>query len=407
MKSMNNRCRTQMRSTLFQHRLLTCIAALSNSLLLGQAAEPELPKISVQKTSNVSLRNEVKHALDKGWVWLEKGQNTNGFWSTPDHPAVTALALTSYRLLPGVLDQKDEPASVKKGYAYLMSCVQPDGGIYRKEMASYNTSVALTALVLGNHPEFQPAILNARKFIIGLQADLGEPGKVDTALDGGIGYAKSDKRPDLSNTSWALEALNLSKSYLRDKNLPDAGDLNWPAAIHFIQCCQNLPGTNSESWASDDPENKGGFIYAPGQSMAGQTNLPSGKVALRSYGSMSYAGLLSYAYADLKLDDPRVAAVMEWLQTNYTVDENPALGAEGLYYYYLVMSKALAIYGADTFQTHDGRTVKWREDLALKLLNLQHSDGSWVHVDARWWEKDPILVTAFSLIALEMAYKQM
>jgi squalene-hopene/tetraprenyl-beta-curcumene cyclase len=89
------------------------------------------------------------------------------------------------------------------------------------------------------------------------------------------------------------------------------------------------------------------------------------------------------------------------------VDENPALGAEGLYYYYLVMSKALALYSADSFQTRDGRTVKWREDLALKLLNLQHSDGSWVHDNARWWEKDPILVTTFSLIALEMTYKQM
>lgn len=404
---MNNHCATPSRSGFPDITPLRAIGALFITLVRIQGAEPSLPKISVQSPSNISLRNEVKHAIDKGWSWLEKNQNTNGFWTTPEHPAVTALALTSYRLQPGVLEQKDEPGSVKRGYAYLMSCVQPDGGIYRKEMASYNTSVALTALVLGNHPEFQTAILNARKFIIGLQSDLGEPGKVDTASAGGIGYAKSDKRPDLSNTSWALEALYLSKNYVKDKNLPDASDLNWQAAVHFIECCQNLPSHNREAWASDDPQNKGGFIYAPGQSMAGQTNLPSGRVALRSYGSMSYAGLLSYVYADLKPEDPRVAAVMEWLRTNYTVDENPALGAEGLYYYYLVMSKALALYGADSFQTRNGRTVRWREDLALKLINLQHADGSWVHTDARWWEKDPILVTSFSLIALEMAYKQM
>jgi squalene-hopene/tetraprenyl-beta-curcumene cyclase len=385
----------------------TAVLALLATVPQSHAAEPSLPKLSVQNSSNVSLRNEVKHAIDKGWAWLEKNQNTNGYWSTPDHPAVTALALTSYRLQPGVLEQKDEPNSIKRGYEFLLSCAQPDGGIYRKELPSYNTSVSLTALVLGKHPEFQSAILNARKFIIGLQADLGEPGKIDTSSDGGIGYAKSDRRPDLSNTSWALEALYLSRNYVKDKNLPDGADLNWQAAVHFIQSCQNLPSHNQESWASDDPQNKGGFIYAPGQSMAGPTNLPSGKVALRSYGSMSYAGLLSYAYADLKLEDPRVSAVMDWLRANYTVDENPALGAEGLYYYYLVMSKALALYGADSFQTHDGRTVKWREDLALKLLNLQHSDGSWVHDNARWWEKDPLLVTAFSLIALEMAYKQM
>jgi squalene-hopene/tetraprenyl-beta-curcumene cyclase len=404
---MNNHCDTQSRRGFPDITPLWAIGALLITLAPLQGAEPSLPKLAMPGASNISLRNEVKHAIDKGWSWLEKSQNTNGFWSTPDHPAVTALALTSYRLQPGVLEQKSEPSSVKKGYEYLMSCVQPDGGIYRKDLPSYNTSVSLTALVLGNHPEFQTPILNARKFIIGLQTDLGEPGKIDTASDGGIGYGKSDKRPDISNTSWALEALYLSKNYVKDKNLPDAGDLNWQAAVHFIESCQNLPSHNTEPWASGDPQNKGGFIYAPGQSMAGPTNLPSGKVALRSYGSMSYAGLLSYAYADLKLDDPRVAAVMDWLRTNYTVEENPALGAEGLYYYYLVMSKALALYGADSFQTRDGRTVKWREDLALKLLNLQHSDGSWVHDNARWWEKDPILVTTFSLIALEMTYKQM
>jgi squalene-hopene/tetraprenyl-beta-curcumene cyclase len=373
----------------------------------GTAAEPALPKISVEKNSNVSLRNEAKHAIEKGWAWLEKNQNTNGFWSTPDHPALTALVLTAYRLQPGIKEQREESAVARSGYKYLLSCVQPDGGIYRKDLPSYNTSVVLTALVLADHPEFQLAIVNARKFIIGLQTDLGEPGKMDTVSDGGIGYAKSDRRPDLSNTSWALEALYMSKNYLKDKKVADTSELNWGAAVKFIQACQNLPAYNSESWVSDDPENKGGFIYAPGQSMAGKTNLASGRVALRSYGSMSYAGLLSYAYADLKLEDPRVTAVMEWLRKNYTVDENPALGAEGLYYYYLVMAKALALYGADSFQTHDGRTVKWREDLALKLLNLQRSDGSWVHDNARWWEKDPALVTAFSIIALEMAYKEM
>ena len=70
------------------------------------------------------------------------------------------------------------------------------------------------------------------------------------------------------------------------------------------------------------------------------------------------------------------------------------------------MAKALALYGIDTLQTKDGRTIKWREELTLKLINLQRPDGSWMHVDARWWEKDPALVTAFSLLALEMTFKQ-
>ena len=51
--------------------------------------------------------------------------------------------------------------------------------------------------------------------------------------------------------------------------------------------------------------------------MAGsETNALTGRVALRSYGSISYAGLLSYIYADLKRNDPRVLAVFEWLRRN-------------------------------------------------------------------------------------------
>jgi squalene-hopene/tetraprenyl-beta-curcumene cyclase len=141
--------------------------------------------------------------------------------------------------------------------------------------------------------------------------------------------------------------------------------------------------------------------------MAGETNLPSGRVALRSYGSMGYAGLLSYIYADLKPDDPRVTAVKEWLRTNYTVDENPVMGLQGVYYYYFVMSKALTLCDLGTLDTKDGKAVNWREQLALKLINLQQADGSWTNPNGRWWEKDPALDSAFSLIALDMIYNKL
>jgi squalene-hopene/tetraprenyl-beta-curcumene cyclase len=349
----------------------------------------------------------VQHAIDKGLGWLEKNQNTNGFWSTAELPAITALGAAAFRLQPGAREQTIQPAAVKKAYGYLLSCVQPDGGIYRKDLPSYNTSVSLMALVLANRGEFQPAILNARKFIISLQDNLNEPGKPDNVFDGGIGYGKSDKNPDLSNTSLALEALALTKNYTKDKNLPEGSDLNWQAAIRFIQCCQNLPSHNKEKWASDDPQNKGGFVYAPGRSMAGETNLPSGRVALRSYGSMSYAGLLSYIYADLKPDDPRVSAVMDWLRVNFTVEENPAMGPQGLFYYFHTMAKALTLYGTDVLETRSGQRIHWREKLALKLIDLQQADGSWSNDNGRWFEKDPALVTAYALIALDMIHPKL
>jgi squalene-hopene/tetraprenyl-beta-curcumene cyclase len=183
--------------------------------------------------------------------------------------------------------------------------------------------------------------------------------------------------------------------------------LNWKAAIHFVQSCQNLPAYNSEKWASNDAQNKGGFIYLPGRSNGGTTNLPDGRVALRSYGSISYDGLLSYIYADLKFDDPRVAAVVDWLRGNFTVEENPGMGQQGIYYYYFVMAKGLALYGADEFKTKAGENVNWREQLALKLMNRQSADGSWINGNARWWEKDPVLDSACALLTLEILERKL
>jgi squalene-hopene/tetraprenyl-beta-curcumene cyclase len=141
--------------------------------------------------------------------------------------------------------------------------------------------------------------------------------------------------------------------------------------------------------------------------MAGETNLPSGRVALRSYGSISYAGLLSYIYADLKPQDPRVAAVLNWLQTNYTLDENPGMGPQGLFYYFHTMAKALNLAGLDAVELRDGRKVNWREVLALKLIDLQQKDGSWANSNNRWWEKDPALVTSYAVISLEIISRKL
>jgi squalene-hopene/tetraprenyl-beta-curcumene cyclase len=349
--------------------------------------------------SNVSLHLEVRHAIQRGQDWLYTKQNTNGSWSSSEHPALTALVLTALR---GASPGSSNSPAIEKGYAFLLSCVQPDGGIYTKDVQSYNTSVVLSALVLRNRPEDRTVIQNARRYLIGLQVGDAEAGGSNSAFSGGIGYGGSNKRPDLSNTMLALEALYNSRPAIQDAAGVAAPDLNWKAAVRFIQNCQNLPGPNALPWASDDPQNKGGFIYAPERSNAGQTNLPSGRVAYRSYGSMTYAGLLSYIYADIKPDDPRVTSALDWLRGNYTVEENPALGQQGLYYYYQLMAKALTFAGVDTLETKDGRNVNWREELALKLINLQRGDGFWANDNGRWWEKDAVLDTAYSVTALEI-----
>ena len=390
----------------FRLRIFAVLSSVALSLLCpatGASAKGAEPKPVPLGVANVSLQNEVRRAIDKGLSWLEKNQDTNGYWSTPDHPAITALALVAFQGKPNEDKRGMESETIKKGYAYLLGCVKPDGSIYsKKELLNYNTAVSMMALLAANRPEYKPVLLKARQFLVGSQVDLDEPGKTDNVFDGGVGYGSKYEHSDMSNTLLALEALYYSRHLVADQNLAGARDLNWPAAIHFIQSCQNLPEYNKEKWASSDPQNKGGFIYYPGQSMAGETNLPSGRVAFRSYGSASYAGLLSYIYANLTREDPRVVAVMDWLRNNYTLAENPGLGPQGIFYYYHTMTKALTVYGADYIELKDGSKINWRQELALKLMNLQLKDGSWMNQNGRWWEKDPVLVTAYAIISLEM-----
>jgi squalene-hopene/tetraprenyl-beta-curcumene cyclase len=345
-----------------------------------------------------SLRQEMRQAIARGNSWLKSQQKDDGHWDDDGLPALTALALTAAAQDSGT----KESAHVAKGYDWLLRQQKDDGGIYNRGLSTYNTATAITALVAAGKPEFEPAIVRARKHLIGQQWDKGEQGKTDQPGDGGLGYgAGTDKdHDDLSNTYLAIEALALSKKVVEDGRHGEQPDLDWQAAITFLSRCQNRGESNDQPWVTDDANNRGGFIYSPTSAKSEET-LPDGRKALRSCGSMSYAGLLSLVYAKLSSDDPRVAAVKEWLGKNYTVSENPGLGDQGLYYYYHAMPKALAAANVSTLKLADGKEADWRKDLGEKLLALQRSDGSWQNDNGRWMESNPVLVTAYVVLALE------
>lgn len=384
---------------------LLVLGILAIATLSAGAADTTTPARPIAFAGNLSIRNEIERALDRGLAYLQTSQNSNGWWSTPDQPAVTALALTAFKGNPKNRYQANEPAWLKRGYTFVAGCAKPDGGIHQTNLVTYNTSISMMALLAANKPEYDPILRKARGFLVGLQRDFGEKGKTDDVLDGGIGYGSKYEHSDMGNTLAALEALYYSKRLIEDKNLADTRDLDWAAAIQFLQNCQNLPAYNKQKWASDDAKNKGGFVYYPGHSMAGSETNAAGRVALRSYGSISYGGLLSYIYANLKRDDPRVVAVFDWVRQNYTLDENPGMGPQGLYYYVHTMTKALTIYGVTELELKDGRKIDWRKEVGMRLINLQQRDGSWANDNGRWWEKDPALVTSYAVLSLEMIYR--
>ena len=112
--------------------------------------------------------------------------------------------------------------------------------------------------------------------------------------------------------------------------------------------CQNLPSKYNDAEfalvASDD--DLGGMVYSAvgtGESKAeNQSDTPVG--GLRSYASMTYAGLKSFLYAGIDKEDLRVKAALDWISRHYDLTSNPGVGQQGLFYYYHVFAKACLLY---------------------------------------------------------------
>ena len=358
----------------------------------------------VKPSINLSIKQEIERSLDLGLNWLQQEQNqSSGNWGIEEYPALTGLAVRSFLGHPSPQVLKKYGKTLEDGLSFIRSKVQSDGGIYGKGLASYNTSICMMALMQSKNEKFEPVIRKARKFLINQQSDFDKKGDTDNVFDGGVGYGSRWAHSDLSNTHLAMEALYYAKNTYKSKE-GEGIDLDWDAAISFVSKCQNLPATNQEKWVSDHQEDLGGFIYFPGSSMAGERQNTNGSIALRSYGSMSYAGLLSFIYAEMDSQDPRILAVKEWLTKHYTIEENPGMGPQGLFYYYHTMAKALTLSGITTIKDESGNPIDWRKELTLHLLNLQSKDGFWVNDNGRWWEKDPVLVTSYALLTLERIY---
>ena len=353
--------------------------AIATAVLAAIAASAGQTGLAAQSADvSAALEQELLESLERGNTYLIGRQHDDGTWE--DHPGITALAATAILRQPGS-SLADQLRYVDRALEYLTGLAKPNGGIYERDVPHYITGVSIAALVASERPEYRPIIEKAREYLVGQVVDEGEGYTPADKFYGGLGYG-SDLRPDLTNLEHGLRAL-------REAALP-ADHPIWEKALTFIQRTQNLSDANDQPWASND----GGFVYYPGFTYAegGGT---------QSYGSMTYAGLLSYSYANVQKDDIRVQAALRWIRNNYTVDENPGMGNKTLYYYYLVFAKALGAYGEAVIVDASGQEHNWREELGRKLVQLQHPEGYWVNDDPDFMQDNKVLVTAFTMMAIE------
>lgn len=330
----------------------------------------------------------LKSSIRKGIAFLKTTQAEDGTWTSSTSIGITELAL--YSLLINDVSVEDEV--VQRGLKVIERHVQPDGGIYnpKSNHKNYETSLAVMTLTNANADgRYNDTISKAVAYLKEIQWDEKEIGDKSHTSFGGAGYG-SHSRPDLSNTTFFLEAMQAAGISSHDASVQNA--------LVFISRCQNRASEHNTTELAGKV-NDGGFYYTAangGSSQAGTT--PDG--GLRSYASMTYAGLKSMIYAGVSPDDPRVKAATDWLKKFYSVKENPGMGQQGLYYYYQMFAKTLDTLGSDVFV--DASSVKhdWRKDLAEQLFSEQKPNGSWSNANERWYEGDPNLATAYALIAL-------
>ncbi|MBN2711601.1 MAG: terpene cyclase/mutase family protein [Planctomycetes bacterium] len=340
---------------------------------------------------------------EKGVNYLKSTQAANGAWGKEGegNVGITAVVLEALSTAPAYAQKIDGIKEMKeKAASYLASRQITEKGRFNgaicdlTKYANYCTSLAVMGLAKYDSKKYAPIIAKGVEWIKQQQANKAsgyDPKEHMTY--GGFGYGSST-RPDLSNTWIALDALKAA-------GVPQ-DDQVWKDVQIFIKRCQNSTEVNdmNPKTVGDD----GGARYLPAEhedaSPAGVEKTADGKTIYKSYGSMSYAMMLSYLWSDMKKDSLPVKLAKKWLVTNFTVDQNTntkSNGQQGLYYYYRVMSKSLAANGEKEFGGHD-----WAKELGAAIVKRQRDNGSWINDQDRWGEGMAELVTGYSLCALAL-----
>ena len=327
--------------------------------------------------------------IGKGLAWLRTRQRQDGTWydgswygGYSTYVGVTSLAALAF--LNAGYDETD--TTVHDAIQFVLRNVKPSGAIYSSSYyhGTYETSLAIMALVATHNDTYRSTVENAKDWLVNSQWDedciWGSVSKSNWYY-GGFGYG-DHTRPDLSNTQFALLALDAA-------GLPK-DDSAWTKVQVFLHRCQDVDFPITLTIDGDDytvqPYRRiyedGGFSYTP--------------TTANSYGSMHAAGIWGLLLSDVPMSDPRTVVALEWLRDHYTWDENPRAGSSWLYYYYLVMAKALLMTGLSTIDGHD-----WYSELYDKLVDLKHEAADKWYWQGSGWAEAANIATAYSILALQ------
>ncbi|RPH47307.1 MAG: hypothetical protein EHM91_06080 [Planctomycetota bacterium] len=387
------------------------------ALLLGLAAQ------------DGDLASRLKSAYTEAADGLVRLQMPSGAWPVvmPDRQvpsvAYTAITVTALARAPEPLRAR-YATSVAKGIEFILSKANLDGSFGEGDsgsyMKTYATAVALSALSTVDRTE------RVGDAIRGAQAYLKRNQLKEGPHRGGMGYG--DEEPRRNPDTGAFEVrrstrANLSATAAVAEAMKDSGlslsDEFWPLINEFVRKCQNNSEVNTDPLFLAALKEKGmsvgndGSLYytpeADGSVQKAGTRKIADKETIVGYGSMTYDGIKTYLYAGLRRDSPEVKSAVDWIRRNYAIDAHPGFAfnqgqrhhLRGLYYYYLVMARALDAAGERPLVTSDGRERDWPAELGEQLLKTMRDGKGWQNDNPAWYEGDAVLVTGYVLNVLD------
>jgi len=353
-------------------------------------AEAAAPAATAKPADAATLAQRRDRAIEAGAAALLKEQAADGAWAQGN---VGISALCTDALLEAGMTTQDP--CILRAVEFLLKNQKDDGGIYDDVgLRIYSSSIALKALTKAAPKAYAAQIAKVIAYIEKCQWGADESIEKSDLRYGGFGYGKNN-RPDMSNSQFCLDALKAA-------GVPKDSAV-WARAVIFVSRSQDRSESNDRAFAGQDD---GGGIYSPVETKAEVVELPDGRKIFKTYGSMTYAILKSFVFANLDPKDPRVQASLDWIRKHWTFEENPEMGQQGLYYYYMTAARALAAYskaaGDDKVLDARRRTHDWRTEITEAILARQRPDGTWVNPQERWYEGEQMAVvpTSYCLMAL-------
>ncbi len=362
----------------------------------------------------------IDRSLSLAVAFLLSRQAQDGAWRSDvyghfkDGDALTPLVLQT--LLAAAPPSSTEP-SCRRGAAYLVDMVRPDGSIDPGPQGlSYPVYTAAGAVLVLSHPsnERQRPARDAWRAFLRRRQLTEDLGWLPTDPEfGGWGFAEDvprkpgpgDVRPpllesNLSATVFALEAL-------RGAGVP-ASDPAFARALTFLRRRQNHADDPAQREAAFDD---GGFFFIYDDAARNKAGLAGKDSTAReryySYGSTTADGLRALLACGLPSTAPRVVAARTWLESHFDAETHPGtyaaasepLRAAVYYYYCWSAAQALRAVGSAQIRTSKGM-VRWAGALAEALMHRQQADGSWLNPVRAVREDDPLVATSLAAAAL-------